>query len=204
MRNQAALPSSFVLPTQGTPEHAYYVPLYSPGFNASSTGIAHHPGVQAIPHTAVSTNTMKAGGGGTFSFPSPTGNSNKEVLGSVYMTHPTPVTSGQKTRESEAEHKNCSYRCSSNRASSNQVGHVRWGFQEFINRVVVDCYADTQHFGTFLDPQYKSMRSIHLPLLLTTRTKGNIVSWWRVTERPTFESQLQVSRPRTRRRVHNG
>jgi hypothetical protein len=99
--------------------------------NAETTGIArHHPGVQAIPHTVVSTNTMKAGGGGgTFSFPSPTGNSNKEVLGSVYMTHPTPVTSGQKTRESEAE-LNIKLFIQmfikvGDRVSSKQLGHVR-------------------------------------------------------------------------------
>jgi hypothetical protein len=69
-------------------------------------------------------------GKGTFSFPSPTGNSNKEVLGSVYMTHPTPLTSGQKTCESEAELNIKLYiqmlikvgGC----VSSNQSSHVRW------------------------------------------------------------------------------
>ena len=65
--------------------------------------------------------------GGTFSFPSPTGNSNKEVLGSVYMTHPTLVTSGQKTRESEAEHKTVlqMFIKVGDRVSSKQRGHVR-------------------------------------------------------------------------------
>jgi hypothetical protein len=73
-------------------------------------------------------------GEGTFSFPSPTGNSNKEVLGSVYMTHPTPLTSGQKTCESKAELNIKLYiqmfikvgGC----VSSNQSGHVRWHFWE--------------------------------------------------------------------------
>lgn len=54
-------------------------------------------------HRCVNKHHGDGWGGGTFSFPLPTGNSNKEVLGSVYMSHSTPLTSGQKSCESEAE-----------------------------------------------------------------------------------------------------